>query len=274
MSTDGSDETTARLKHLGGVEILVLVLALGTGGLAAAYAIAMAVGAHAAGLEPPLMLLELGGILALGEGGALVVGVVLFGLAGLRYWDNGFRLDARVVAMPLAIAVIVWSVKYAHEAREAGAARHAREMAEAAEQGGKQRLREIAFACHGFCGYAEDSGPLVWLVGQADSVADYNAIGLMLNQRADRSARSAPSASRTSTKPRNHVLRRSSETGAPSAAFGKGSRSKRGARPAESSATRTRPWYNASGRSSAARAGKMLASAVMIVRPCPHPCAR
>ena len=136
MSTDGSDETTARLKHLGGVEILVLVLALGTGGLAAAYAIAMAVGAHAAGLEPPLMLLELGGILALGEGGALVVGVVLFGLAGLRYWDNGFRLDARVVAMPLAIAVIVWSVKYAHEAREAGAARHAREMAEAAEQGG------------------------------------------------------------------------------------------------------------------------------------------
>lgn len=190
MSTDSSDETTARLKHLGGVEILVLVLALGTGGLAAAYAIAMAVGAHAAGLEPPLMLLELGGILALGEGGALVVGVVLFGLAGLRYWDNGFRLDARVVAMPLAIAVIVWSVKYAHEAREAGAARHAREMAEAAEQGGKQRLREIAFACHGFCGYTEDSGPLVWLVGQADSVADYNAIGLMLNQRADRSARS------------------------------------------------------------------------------------
>ena len=190
MSADGSDETASRLAHLGGLEILVLVLAFGTGGLAAGHAIAMAIGADAAGLEPPLMLLELGGILALGEGGAVVVGVVLFGLAGLRYWHKGFRLDVSVVAMPVAIAVIVWSVKYAHEAREAGAARHAREMAEAAKLGEKQRLREIAFACHGFCGFAVDSGPLVWLAAQADSTADYNAIGLMLSQRADRNARS------------------------------------------------------------------------------------
>lgn len=177
--------------HLGSGEMLILGLAAGTGAVAAAHAIGTALGGDVAGLERFLMLIEFGGISALAAGEAVLVGVPILVLAGWRYWSSGFRLGLGVVAMPLALAVLVGSVKYAHVAREAGSARHAREMAEAAKLGERKRLREIAFACEGFCGFGEDSGPLVWLVGQADGVADYNAIGLMLNRNAQRSARSA-----------------------------------------------------------------------------------
>ena len=49
-------------------------------------------------------------------------------------------------------------------------------------QGDRQRLREVALPV--FCGFARDSGPLVWLVGNAASDADFNAIGAMLNRGA------------------------------------------------------------------------------------------
>ncbi len=173
-----------------GVQVLVVALALFAGSVAAAYALSTEFGNPTQGLEALLALIAVGGYSAIAEGEAVMVGVALLALSGWRYWHNGFRLNASVVALPIALGVIAASMKYAHFAGETGMARHARQMADAVGKAERTQLRERVFACEAFCGFHLDSGPLVWLAGVADSTADYNAIGRMLTLQADRSARS------------------------------------------------------------------------------------
>lgn len=181
-----------------GVQVLVVVLALFAGSVATTYALSAEFGNSVRGLEALLALLALGGHSAVAEGEAVVVGVALLALSGWRYWHNGSRLNASVVALPIALVVIAASMKYAHFAGETGMARHARQMADAVGKAERTQLRELVFACEAFCGFHLDSGPLVWLVGVADSTADYNAIGRMLTLQADRGARSSWLADRRS----------------------------------------------------------------------------
>lgn len=137
-------------------------------------------------LERHIGLISYLGVTALGNPEVIWFCAVVVGLSLWRFQRRG-QLDA-VAALPLlAFAVIVLSVGYGHHVRKARPAQHAAAMRKAIEQGERKRLRELALACDWFCGFERDSGPLVWLLSQADSDADINAIGWMLRRNAVRS---------------------------------------------------------------------------------------
>lgn len=173
-----------------GVSVLTSLLAGYAGLVTVAHWFLTVCGQDALQLETHLGLIGVAGYAAVRNGEAIWVAAVLLIVAGWRCYRRGFALDAWIVYIPAAILIVALSVWYARAAGETRSARHAEELADAVARGDRKHLREIAFACNVFCGFDRDSAPLARLVGEADSLADFNAMGLMVSRGAARNVRS------------------------------------------------------------------------------------
>ena len=141
-------------------------------------------------LDKHLAVIAFAGLAALSHGEALEW-PVRAGLRRLSLWyRNGRRMDATIALSFTSIALVVASMLHAVDAAE----RRTGPRADAGRGGEPGRSPAAARGGPGLRSLlrlrARDSGPLVWLVGNAASDADFNAIGAMLNRGAPRNARS------------------------------------------------------------------------------------
>lgn len=169
---------------------LVCALAVYAGSVALLDGVGSALGRDMSMLDKHLAVIAFAGLAALSHGEALWAALCVLGFGVYRWYRNGRRMDAAIALSFTSIALVVASMLHAVDAAERRTGLHAQALAAAVNQGDRQRLREVALGCEVFCGFARDSGPLVWLVGNAASDADFNAIGAMLNRGAPRNARS------------------------------------------------------------------------------------
>lgn len=186
MLPDSMDTATAkRLSPRSWVLLGALFAASGYAGLVGLVHLGASVtGADAAALEPHLVFLGLMGLMVLEVWVLLAVAALGFGLHGAWRWhQHGFRSATFSLCIALAIVVLVEGVLYGHAASRQREKSHAKALKEAVARGDRKHLREVVFSCKQFCGYEADIGPLVWLVSQAESEADINAIGRMLERK-------------------------------------------------------------------------------------------
>lgn len=158
---------------------------------AAVYALGvtlMDAGLHALGrdtshLESHLAAISILGMLTLlNHLEVLIAGAVLLLAAAWHFVRRGYRVDGLSV-VALAGMALAASAFYATRAGEREVVAHSRAMQAAIERGDQKGLREAVFRCEAFCAFQSDSGPLVWLVAHAQSDADINAIGRMLQRK-------------------------------------------------------------------------------------------
>lgn len=163
----------------------VLFAASGYVGLIALIHLATSViGVDGAALEPHLLVLSLMGLMVLEMWVVLAVVALGFALHGAWRWhQQGFVAATFSLSVALAVAILVEGVFYGHAAIKQRQKNHAKALKEAVARADRKHVREVVFSCKLFCGYEADIGPLVWLVSQAESEADINAIGKMLERK-------------------------------------------------------------------------------------------